>query len=330
MGLIARSVAAPAERIGFPRRAPVAIAVCVALAWLPRPASANEDRCGKGVRPKLVHYLETSAKLGDQRCDRPQPGTLPTGIECKVDLQGVLYAPPGGGRHPVVLFNHGSSGHDYCDVAKVFTNHGYLFFVPFRRGHSGDVWVAPNKMQDVRSTGVYAVDVLEQIEADDRRLKNISVGPLLESAMPDVRAALEFVKRLPNADPRKVAVAGHSFGGMTALIAAADVEGFKAALDISGGCLSWWLNPDLQAYLKNVAKRARIPVFAFQDDQECSGEDPTRTLGALLPAGSQKRIYHMPKMDCHEAHSQFLYEGEYQALWREDARDFLAVHGVAP
>jgi dienelactone hydrolase len=309
----------------------LSVAACVVLTSLPRSTRADENDCGKGVKPTLVHYLETSATLGDQRCDPPQPGAPPAGVECKVDLQGVLYAPPGPGKHPVVVFNHGSSGADYCSVARVFTNHGYLFFVPFRRGHSGDVWMAPNKTESVRSTGVYAVDVLEKIKADDVRLKNISVGPLLEATMPDVRAALEFIKRLPNADPRKVAVAGHSYGGMTTLIAAADVEGFKAALDISGGCLSWWLNPDLQAYLKNIAKRVRIPVFAFQDDRECSGEDPTRTLDPLLrAAGGKGEIYKMPKMDCHEAHTRFLKSGEYQALWRQDARDFLAAHGVAP
>jgi dienelactone hydrolase len=313
------------------RHAAPCIVACIGLSVLARPARADEDACGKGVSPKVVHYLETDATLGDQRCDPPPPGTPPSGVECKVDLQGVLYAPPGTGRRPVVVFNHGSGGADYCSVARVFTNHGYIFFVPFRRGHSGDVEIAPNKTQRVRSTGVYAVDVLEKIEADDRRLKNISVGPLLESAIPDVRTALEYVKRLPNADPDKIAVAGHSYGGMTTLIAAADVEGFKAALDISGGCLSWWLNPNLQAFLTNVAKRVRIPVFAFQDDRECSGKDPTQTLGPILEQrGGKKLIYKMPQMECHDAHNRFLKWGEYQALWREDARKFLAAHGVAP
>ncbi len=318
------------RKTAFPR-ASLRLLALAAFALLPRLAAADEDRCGKGVKPRVVHYLETTATLGDQRCDPPAAGAPPAGIHCKVDLQGVLYAPPGSGKHPVVLFNHGSSGHDYCDVAKVFTNHGYLVFVPFRRGHSGDVWVAPDKMQPVRSTGVYAVDVLERIEADDRRLKNISVGPLLEASIPDVAAALAYVKRLPNADADEVAVAGHSYGGMTALIAAADVKGFKAGLDIAGGCLSWWINPDLQAYLTNVAKRVRIPVFAFQDDEECSGPDPTKTLGPLLKRhGGDHKIYPFPEMECHEAHGRFLTKPEGQALWRNDARAFLAAHGVAP
>ena len=318
------------------RQAPVArvlvvFAAGLALLALPRVARGDADACGKGVKPKLVHYLQTDGTLGDQRCDPPTPGTPPAGIKCKIDLQGVIYAPPDPGRRPVVIFNHGADGRDYCAVAKVFTNHGYIFFVPFRRGAEGDVDVPPDKSLHVRSTGVYAVDVLREIEPLDARVKNISVGPLLEAAVPDVRAALEFVKTLPNVDPHEVAVAGHSFGGMTALMAAADVEGFKAALPISAGCLSWWMNPDLQVYLTQVAKRVRIPTFAFQDDRECSGKDPTQTLCPLLPkCNVKKAIYHMPEMDCHDAHGEFLNKDKYQALWRQDARDFLKANGVAP
>jgi dienelactone hydrolase len=302
----------------------LAAALPLSLLSVARTAVAEEADCGNKVTGKIVHYLEKSVAHGDPRCD---PWDL-LRSECKVDLQGVVYTPHGGGKHPVVLFNHGAHGANYCAVAKVFTNHGYLFFVPFRRGHEGEVDLEPGVSRRIRSTGVDTVDVLDKIESQDQRLANISVGPFLENATEDVRAALDFVKHLPGADPNKVAVAGHSYGGMMTLMAAADVPGFKAALDISGGCLSWNWNPDLQVYLKALVQRIPIPVFAFQDDQECS--NPTKTLSQLLPEGSEHKIYPFPKMECHDAHTQFLMFLKGQTLWRQDALDFLKKHNVAP
>src|SRR5262245_50193333 len=95
-----------------------------------------EESCGDNVTIKQVHYLQKSVPAGDPRCDPLKKGAK-SDAQCKIDLKGTLYLPKGTGKHPVVIFNHGAHGSDYCAVAKVFTNHGYIFFTPYRRGHNG-------------------------------------------------------------------------------------------------------------------------------------------------------------------------------------------------
>jgi len=66
------------------------------------------------------------------------------------------------------------------------------------------------------------------------------VMPLLIVSLDDVRAAVDYVKtKVPRARKDALAAVGHSFGGMITLLSAARVSGFKAAVPISAGCLSW-------------------------------------------------------------------------------------------
>jgi cephalosporin-C deacetylase-like acetyl esterase len=52
-------------------------------------------------------------------------------------LRGLLWKPPGKGPFPVVLYNHGSEAKPerfISNTPDIFLEHGYAYFVPFRRG----------------------------------------------------------------------------------------------------------------------------------------------------------------------------------------------------
>src|SRR5262245_35635602 len=52
-------------------------------------------------------------------------------------LPGYLYRPAGEGRHPAVMWNHGSEKEPRAqpELARFYTEHGFVFFAPIRHGH---------------------------------------------------------------------------------------------------------------------------------------------------------------------------------------------------
>jgi dienelactone hydrolase len=287
-----------------------------AAAW---PPSGPSCSLPQGTKYTAVHYLKKTVQSPDQRCSALPPGIS---VPCQVDLQGVLYEPKGSGNKPVLIWNHGServqpwqATNDYCGIARTFVKLGFIVFVPFRRGHGP-------------STGQYVGDIFENGTIVDQA----SVVPLLQGQTDDVKAALQYVKNsVADAKKTEIVVAGLSYGGMVSLLSAIYVSGFQAALDISGGALSWNGNAMLRSQLKSLTPGVKIPTFMFQDDKECAGANPTQTLGPLLPKGSKYKVYTgFPQMECHDAHGQFVYTETGQKLWLDDALAFLKNKGIAP
>ncbi len=71
----------------------------------------------------------------------------------------------------------------------------------------------------------------------------------------------------------------------------------------------------------------------IQDDQECGGNgtDPTATLEAYLPRGSNSKIYHFSHRPCSVpgAHRDFMAP-EGVALWGDDVLAFFSKNGAPP
>jgi dienelactone hydrolase len=79
--------------------------------------------------------------------------------------------------------------------------------------------------------------------------------------MSDAIAGLEFLRAHPEVDPRRVAVAGHSFGGSLTLLMAEREPGLRAAVDFAGAAGRWEGSPPLQARLLAAVGAAKVPVF---------------------------------------------------------------------
>jgi len=181
-------------------------------------------------------------------------------------LRALLWRPSGRGPFPAVLFNHGSgrgavgpTGEiDHTMewqaevLAPVFVRRGYVFCYPLRRGtglsagqgtNSIDRWNRELAAHGAAARNRLQLETLETVELDD------------------ARAGLAFLRSLPEVDARRVAVAGHSFGGSLSLLLAERDSSLRGAVVFAGAARSWPLSPALRARLLAAVSHTAVPVF---------------------------------------------------------------------
>jgi dipeptidyl aminopeptidase/acylaminoacyl peptidase len=155
-----------------------------------------------------------------RKAPSPQPFVK---TEPPVDAREIAYASPAGTLHawissapkpgvraPAVMFLHGgfAFGADDWEMAKPFRDAGFIVMVPTLRGENGE-------------PGAFT---------------------LFYDEVDDVLAATEVLAIQPDVDPSRIFVAGHSAGGILALLAAMTSQRFRAAASLSGA-------PDASALL---------------------------------------------------------------------------------
>ncbi len=147
----------------------------------------------------------------------------------RLTIGALLSRPPGAGPFPAYIHNHGSmtperaagplwSLPDELDFNLVRA--GFVVLRPARRGYLGSggrttTYLATGSKASAREVVSSAYD-----EADD------------------VRAAFDYVKACPFVDPARIAIGGHSVGGLVTIIAAARLPAARAVASINGG-ISW-------------------------------------------------------------------------------------------
>jgi dienelactone hydrolase len=125
-----------------------------------------------------------------------------------VRIEAFVYRPKAAGRHPVLIFNHGSAGGDLqksfpeADLAEVFVAQGYVVVVPMRRGRGN-------------SSGV-------SLESETKNCDVRSWRSGIESSLDDVTSVLSFVAKQPDVDPDRIFLAGTSRGGFLSVAYAAE------------------------------------------------------------------------------------------------------------
>ena len=132
-------------------------------------------------------FLPASAFAQATPANAPAEVTFSSG---SLVLHGFLYKPDGKGPFPAILWNHGSERRPgwLPDLSSFFTGHGYIFFIPHRRGQG-------------RSPGEYVMDQLEMaahtggVSARSRELVEV-----MEVQLQDQAAALEYLKKVPEVD----------------------------------------------------------------------------------------------------------------------------------
>ncbi|HMI82761.1 MAG TPA: dienelactone hydrolase family protein [Polyangiaceae bacterium] len=226
-------------------------------------------------------------------------------------LRGFLARPAGDGRFPVLVYNHGSEKlpGDKAGQITFFTRHGFVVFVPHRRGHG-------------RSEGPYVID--EANAAGERRGEVIA--DRLAEQVDDVAAAVSYVKGLSFVDPSRVAVAGCSFGGIESLLAAERDLGIRAAIDFAGAAMTWSQpgSQPIRDRMTVAARRARVPVFFLQAENDFDVA-PTRILSEEMKKHDlphRAKIF-PPNGTTHEEGHGFCKGGEAPP-WGPDVLDFLA------
>ena len=242
-------------------------------------------------------------------------------------LKGFLWRPAGGGPFPAVVFNHGRSDtaqqyspqlgltleHVAQILGPVFVRRGFVFLHPFRRGEG------PSADQ-----GQFIGDLLQREEAakgvDARR--HLQLVLMTTDHLRDAQAALSFLKNLPYVDARRVAVAGHSFGGQLTLLEASRDGTVRAAVTFGAAAASWDGSPELRDRLIETVRGLAMPVMLIQAANDYSLSPSSAMAGELsrLSKPHVRKIY--PAFGDTQSHGHnFLYLDI--ARWEQDVFAFL-------
>ena len=240
----------------------------------------------------------------------PVEVTFPSG---SLVLHGFLYKPEGKGPFPAVLWNHGSERRPgwLPELAPIFLNKGHIFFIPHRRGHG-------------RSPGDYVMDLLDRAnQSGGQQARNRKLVELMELHLEDQAAALDYLKGLPEVDPRRITVAGCSFGGIQTVLMAEKGLGVRAAVDFAGAAQNWERSPELRARMIRAVQHSQMPIFFIQakNDYDIS---PSRDLAAEMEKSAKPhaiQIFPSFGKSNQDAHEFCVHGGE---LWAPQVFSFLA------
>jgi len=242
----------------------------------------------------------------------------------ELHLKGYFWKPAGPGPFPAILFNHGSGADDpqhtagrtmaeaASDLAPIFLKHGYAFFYLCRRGQGLSA-----------DQGPFMQDLLKQAEAKgaDAR-KQLHYQLITGGQLDDALAGLTFLKAAPDVDPKRIAIVGHSFGGMLTLLSGDHDSTIRAEVAFAAGANSWRASQELRdRTLAAVGKTAAyvMLVYAANDYDTTPGKDISAELDRLHKSPWLK-IYPVIGKTSDDGHS-LLYLGISE--WEPDVFQFL-------
>ena len=275
----------------------------------------------------LALALQLSAVVVVQTVSPSAPSAAPQIANVRsgeLHLKGYFWKPAGRGPFPAILFNHGSGADDpqhtagrtmaeaASDLAPIFLKHGYAFFYLCRRGQGLSA-----------DQGPFMQDLLKQAEAKgaDAR-KQLHYQLITGSQLDDALAGLTFLKAAPDVDPKRIAIVGHSFGGMLTLLSGDHDSTIRAEVAFAAGANSWRASQELQdrtlAAVGKTAARVML-VYAANDYDTTPGKDISAELDRLHKSHLLK-IYPAIGKTSDDGHS-LIYLGISE--WEPDVFQFL-------
>lgn len=171
-------------------------------------------------------------------------------------LQTTIYPADGGGKHPVVIVSHGSTGPGLIPPQQVyrggpevelFQSLGYIEVVPMRKGRGTSE--GPNVEEDAW----------------------VSNATTLDSAVEDLHAVIEYLGTMPDVDTNCIVLAGVSRGGfLSAIYPAHYPAGICGVLNFSGGWFGedhWSANFNFQEF-KKAGQNCQVPQLWLYGDHD--------------------------------------------------------------
>jgi dienelactone hydrolase len=270
--------------------------------------ACREGRPSSGA-PSATATTTPATGAGDHDPLTPELVTFPSG---PLTLGGFLYRPAGAGPFPAIVFNHGSEKlpGNKLGQAMFYVRHGFVLFVPHRRGHGRS-----------SDAGPYI---------DDTPATSPAFSDVLVAQSDDVMAAVAFVAARPYVDRKRVAVAGCSLGGIESLLAAERGTGIVAAVDFAGAAITWAKNEALRERMRSAARNARVPVLFLQAENDYD-TTPSRALSDEMKAAGKPCGVHIfpPNGTTHADGHGFCTGGEHPP-WGDEVLAFLAQAMGAP
>jgi len=241
-------------------------------------------------------------------------------------LTALLWRPEGRGPFPAVLFNHGSwpTNSPLVRPAReifaqasvlgpVFARRGYVFLFLFRRGAGLSA-----------DQGVSAADQLQrELEAHGEEARNrLRLRLLQTDELSDALAGLAYLRALPEVDSRRVAIAGHSFGGALTLLIAERDSSLAASVDFAGAAGGWESSPQLRARLLSAVGVTTVPTFFIHAANDYSVA-PGRALAAeMARVGRAYRLKIYPSFGTTASDAHNIVDLGV-AVWEDDVFAFL-------
>jgi carboxymethylenebutenolidase len=273
----------------------------------------------------LFALTSTALAVGQQASIAQETIVVPSG---KLRLKAFLWKPAGSGPFPAVLFCHGSGGADAGHtaglpiteagekLAPLFLKHGYAFMYLFRRGQGLSA-----------DQGPFMQNILQHEETAKGKEARQHLQFLLASTdhLDDVMAGLSFLKASPAIDAKRVAIAGHSFGGQLTLLAAERDNTLRAAVAFAAAANSWERSSELRERLLIAVDKTTAPIMLVQASNDYSTA-PSYALADELERPHKPhllKIYPPVGQTSEDGHN-FLYLAIPQ--WEHDVFKFLDEH----
>lgn len=209
-----------------------------------------------------------------------------------------------------------------CELVNQLVSEGYVVWAPFMRGVGDDSdgttpSIFTSTTAGFANTGTYVVDWAEEqsdpsspnygwftaampgwgvTSPTEKDYEALTTLTYMNSQVDDVQAALTYVTGLPGlagtgklVDPAKVALTGHSYGGLTVDLATSRTltPSPKAVVSMSAGTLSWGSSIIWENVIKYYVAKHKQPVMAIQLNEEAStGFAPVQAIyNAAISAG---------------------------------------------
>ena len=266
---------------------------------------------------------------------------------------------------PVLIYNHGHNDfrREPCAIARYFVRKGFVVFAPLRRGHDADGLKSTGIHNDVyankcmrsqsQAAGTSTPHLYcsstycrSSVSCSDPDKKNAVELYYLSSQRLDIGYQILYIKNRDGigrsdsklADPDRIAILGHSWGGAAVIFANEQDFGQSVAIDVSGAEMSWgqdfeaFWRPDLKQSMQNQSK----PMYFLQPKNGRSLA-PTKVLFGIAADReyrSQASIF--PPAPCDDdpcdtsvdpdwkqAHENFIGKNSQVEIWGPTVIDFI-------
>jgi dienelactone hydrolase len=336
----------------------------LALALLPRPARADDDKktCTVPDNGNAVEFWATDhpTAADENRCT-----TIIDPHPCH--LSGYLYTPDGGGSNlPAIIYVHGSGEtrdqKSQRELIHYFVSRGYVVFAPTMRGvgdttcDSQPSYFTPPDQHGFHNTGSYIKGWVEEHNQtgtlEERELLDILY---LHEEVSDLQLALDYLVARPGTggtgklvDPSRIAMMGHSYGGVIVTFGGAMslTPRPAAAIAVSAGALQWESSSQWAMWLGAFSMSHQMPLYVLQTMDESPSHSTDSTLYPFMmadnnPGGGGAQMAAFSRFaddpDCrtpkdytvaHRAHICFASLHSQVLRWARTVEDFLIRYGV--